>query len=155
MSDSGVVEVRFTHSDPEVAEEAVVAAAREALVLLLRSRLQPFDAQLAFVRDRAESAQEAMVAFQEETGYLDPGLVFQREAGNMEDLRNRISVARTEGDDERAEELQARLDEKAAKLIPEQAEYETIKAAQRRAQAALTAAEIAHDGRLVARQHRG
>ncbi len=146
VSDSGVVEVRFTYGDADLAEDTVETAAREALVLLLRSRLQPFEAQLAFARDRAESAQQDLLAFQEETGYLEPELVFQREASRMEDLRDRIGVARAEGDDERAEELQARLDEKAAKLIPERAEYETIATAQRRAQEALTTAEIAYDG---------
>ena len=147
VSSSGVVEVRFTHRDPDVAEDVVVSATREALVLLLRSRLEPFDAQLAFARDRAESARTDMLAFQEETGYLDPARVFQRESSRMEDLRDQIGVAQAEGDDALADELQARLDEKEAKLIPERSEFEDIAAEQRRAQEALTAAEIARDGR--------
>jgi uncharacterized protein involved in exopolysaccharide biosynthesis len=100
VSDSGVVQVRFTYEDPDIAEEAVVAVTREALILLLRSRLEPFEAQLEFARDRAEAVQDDLLDFQERTGYLEPARVFQMEDSEMQDLRNQIVAARTDGDEE-------------------------------------------------------
>jgi hypothetical protein len=145
VTDSGLVEVRFEHPSPESAEDAAFEASRQALILLLDSRLEPLEAQLAIARDGYEAAQAALLTFQERTGYLVPGDVFDQENSQMQALRDAIGTALAEGDEERVEQLQERLDEKAERFVSDSVEFGAIASAQRRADEALAAAQIAHD----------
>jgi hypothetical protein len=145
VSDSGLVEVRFEYPDPEIAEDVAFEASRQALILLLDSRLEPFESQLAIVRDQYEAAQAALLEFQEETGYVVPQEVFEQENREMQSLRDAIGAALADGNEELAAQLQERLDEKAERLVSESVEFSTLTSAQRRAEESFTATQIARD----------
>ena len=150
LSGSGVVELRYEHRDPEVAEQVVEGMSREALLLLLEARLEPFAAQLEIAQNQYDDAQADYDGFLNETGFINPEQVFLQEENEAQDLRNQIGAAITAGDDELAAALQERLDEKTARNAPLAAEFQAIQNAQRRTDEALSAAQVANDQALGA-----
>ena len=150
LSGSGVVELRYEHRDPELAEQVVEGVSREALILLLGARLEPFAAQLEIAQNQYDDAQADYDGFLSETGFINPEQVFLQEENEAQDLRNQIGAAITAGDDELAEDLQERLDEKTARNAPLAAEFQSIQNAQRRTDEALGAAQVANDQALGA-----
>ena len=145
LGPSGVVQVRFEYTDPDLAERVAFDASREALILLLRARLAPYEEQLSLAEAQADAAWESYLSFLDDNSLVVPNIVFAQEENEMQDLRNRIGAALTAGDDALAQELQARLDAKAERLVPQSAEYDRISSEQQRSSEALAGAQIAYN----------
>lgn len=144
LSGGTVVEVGYTADDPDVAEAVAASASREALGLLLRGQLAPFEQQRELAEEALARASQAYEGFLKESGLLNPDQFFRIQTLRLIDLQDRAGRARNDGDEEAAEELDARFLQLQLRLAPMQVEFTTLREALTRAASALTNAEASY-----------
>lgn len=136
-----IVEVRFEHRDPTLAERGAVEAAREALTMLAQARLAPYEERLRLAEEAYRAATDAVRAFLVRFGSIQPQADFDRISGLIGDLRERADAARDEGDEARAEELEGRIAAITERWAPLVVEWQELSAARGRAQRQLESAQ--------------
>lgn len=122
-----VVEVTYTADDAFVAEDAVGVVSREALVLLLQARLAPFEQELALAERDANAAANAYQDFLIANELVEPEQFFRDQQARLRVLRDRADGLRAEGNDERADEIDALIQSRTELLAPIQVEYLTTR----------------------------
>lgn len=137
----GLVEVRFEHRDPTIAERGAVEAAREALTMLAQARLAPYEERLRLAEEGYDEATSAVRAFLVRFGSIQPQADFDRVSALIGDLRERADAARNEGDVERAEELEGRIGTLTERWAPLVVEWQELSATRSRAQRQLESAQ--------------
>jgi hypothetical protein len=141
---ASVVEVGYSASDPDAAEQVVAAASRESLVVLLEAQIGPIRQLRELAQETSDRLDQQYLEFLTRTGILDPQLVFKAQTKRMIQLEDEMNAAIAEGDDARAADLQEELEQRREKWTPLLAEYESLQQARFRANQSRSEAESAY-----------
>jgi hypothetical protein len=144
ISAGGLVEVRFVGTNPDTASQVVQIASQEALRLLLEARLAPAEKQLEIAQDNYDEASSVYRAFLTTVESVQPSDDFEAAAEQITSLREQIQAAIDDGNQDRANQLQRRLDDMTAKWSPLIVEWQALNAARSRAAATLDVAQANH-----------
>jgi hypothetical protein len=145
LASGTIVEVTYVADDPGIASSVAGTASREALVFLLEARLAPQAEELSLAQDAARRADDAYAAFIESEGLLNPAGYFRDQAGRLQRLQDQADAARTSGDDQTAEELEARIDARQRELTPLLLEYTTLTTARQQSQSRFAETKASFD----------
>jgi hypothetical protein len=139
-----LVEVAYTTSDPEIAEDVAELASRQALVVLLTAQLAPFEEARQSAQETAQNFQRDYEEFLERTGMVNPDQYFEKQQNRLIRLTDEIGLAEAQGDEELAERLTEQLENKQAAITPLRVEWTTLEEGRTRAALILSEVESAY-----------
>jgi hypothetical protein len=154
LAGGNVAEVTYTGTDRDHASQIAAEAAKEALALIVSARLAPLEQQLTLAQQAVDEANNEFEQFSATEGVYTENY-FAKQQLAIDDLRNRLGNARTNGQTQVANDLQAQFDAKNAKVGAQLAEYNRLTTTRNSANEAYGTAqqaELAEKGLLTSIQ---
>jgi hypothetical protein len=142
LAGGSVAQVTYNGTDKDHAVAIASAASREALVVVIASRLDPLDQQLALAQAAYTDANDQFRAFIMETD-ISTEQYFIEQQKRITNLQDELGNAQANGETARAAEIQATIDTKSEKISETLPDFDRLTSTRQSALEAYTTAQQA------------